>query len=77
MAKTKSDKPNFLVRIGKKCKEIFSELKKVTWPTFGKVIATTGIVLAVVLIFTVIFTAIDSGLLALLDFITNLETFFQ
>lgn len=32
-------------------KEVFSELKKVTWPTFPKVIKNTGVVLAVVLVF--------------------------
>lgn len=72
MAKTKADKPNIFIRFGRKTKEVFSELKKVTWPTFGKVLKTTGIVLAVVLIFIIIYTAIDSGLLALLDLITSL-----
>jgi preprotein translocase subunit SecE len=72
MAKAKADKPNIFVRFGRKVKEIFSELKKVTWPTFGKVVKTTGVVLVVVLVFIVIYTAIDSGLLAILDLLTNL-----
>ena len=37
--------------IGKKTKETISELKKVTWPTFGEVVKKTGIVIAFVLIF--------------------------
>jgi len=48
MAKTKSDKPNIFVRFGRKVKEIFSELKKVTWPSFGNVVKSTGIVITVV-----------------------------
>lgn len=72
MAKAKADKPNIFIRFGRKVKEIFSELKKVTWPTFGKVVKTTCVVLVIVLIFMVIFTAIDSGLLAILNLLTNL-----
>lgn len=71
MAKTKSDKPNVFVRIGRKIKETFSELKKVTWPSFGKVVKTTGVVLVLVLAFAVVFTAINFGLSELLAFITQ------
>lgn len=69
MAKAKSDKPNIFVRFGRKIKEVFSELKKVTWPSFGKVVKTTGVVLVIVLIFTVVFTAINFGLSQLLTLI--------
>lgn len=63
-AKKKANKkPNIFVRLGRKCKEVFSELKKVSWPTFAKVLKNTGIVLAVVLIFAVVITAFDRGLL--------------
>ncbi|MBR1868026.1 MAG: preprotein translocase subunit SecE [Clostridia bacterium] len=58
----KSDKPNFFVRIWRKIKEIFSELKKVTWPTFGTVIKQLGCVLAFVLIMLVLIMVIDLGL---------------
>ena len=40
-------------------KETFGELKKVSWPSFGKVVKATGIVLAVVLIFMVAIFGID------------------
>ena len=40
-------------------KEIFSELKKVSWPTFGQTLAKTGTVLAVVAIFMVVCLGID------------------
>lgn len=58
-------KPNIFVRFGRKVKEIFSELKKVTWPTFGKTVAQTGIVIAVVLFFIVIITAVNFGFSAI------------
>ena len=46
----KNKKPGFFARIGAKCKDVFSELKKVSWPSFGKVVKQTGIVIAVVLV---------------------------
>ena len=48
--------------MGRKIKETFSELKRVTWPTFGKALKATGVVLVIVLIFTVIVTGINYGL---------------
>lgn len=66
-AKPASKKPNIFKRFGRKCKEVFSELKKVSWPSFGKVVKHTGIVLAVVLIFLIVFTLIDFGLSTLLN----------
>ncbi|MBP5373108.1 MAG: preprotein translocase subunit SecE [Clostridia bacterium] len=66
-------KPNFFVRAWNFLKEkfsaMFSELKKVTWPTFGTVVKQTGVVLVVVLVFLVVVTGIDSGLRALLQLI--------
>ena len=49
----KDQKPNIFVRFWKKTKEIFSELKKVTWPPFSKVVKQTGIVIAVTLFFII------------------------
>lgn len=71
-SKTAAKKPNVFVRMGRKLKEVFSELKKVTWPSFGKVVKSTGIVIAVVLSFLVVFTAINFGLNELLGLITSL-----
>ena len=62
----KNKKPGFFKKLGWKIKDVFSELKKVNWPTFGKVVKQTGIVLAVVLIFLVVIFAFDTGLLELL-----------
>lgn len=69
--KKKSDKPNWFIRVGRKVKEVFSELKKVNWPSFGKVVKTTGVVLAIVVIFIVIFTLINWGLSWLLELLTT------
>ena len=42
-----------------KTKETVAELKKVTWPTFGKVVKNTLIVLGIVIAFTVVLFCID------------------
>ena len=60
----------FFVGIGKKFKEVFSELKKVTWPDFPKVIKQTGVVLGVVVLFLVFVTLFDAGLQAILKLVT-------
>ena len=69
----KAQKPNIFVRMGRRLKETFSELKRVTWPTFPKVIKGTCVVLVVVAIFTVVVTAINYGLQELLQVITNIR----
>ncbi len=59
-AKAKKEKgPNKLV---KKTKELGSELKKVTWPSFKTVVKSTGVIIAVVLVFTVALFGIDTVL---------------
>ena len=65
----KNKKPGFFKRFGMKAKDVFSELKKVNWPTFVKVVKKTGIVLAVVLCFLVVIFAFDTGLLELLKLV--------
>ena len=66
-------KPNIFVRMGRKLKETFSELKRVTWPTFPKVVKATCVVLVVVISFTVVITAINYGLQELLKVITSIN----
>ena len=68
--KKKNKKPNIFKRFGMKAKDVFSELKKVSWPTFAEVVKQTGIVLAVVLVFMVVIFAFDFGLTKLLQLIT-------
>lgn len=70
-AKTAAKKPNIFIRMGRKIKEVFSELKKVTWPSFGKVVKTTCVVLVIVLAFLVVFTAINYGLNSLLGLLSS------
>ena len=65
-------KPNIFVRMGRKLKETFSELKRVTWPSFPKVVKSTCVVLVVVVVFLVVVTGINYGLQALLNVITKI-----
>ena len=69
-AKKKDGKPGFFKRIGSKIKDVFSELKRVTWPTFPKVVKKTGVVLVVVLAFLIVITAFDRGLYELLNLVS-------
>lgn len=68
----KNKKPNVFVRMGRKLKETFGELKRVTWPSFGKAMKATGIVLAIVLAFMVVVTGVNYGFSELLKFLTSL-----
>lgn len=74
MAKSKEavKKPNIFIRAGKKIKEIFSELKKVTWPTFPKILKGTVVVIVVVVIFTVAVSAVDAGLGQILSLLSDM-----
>lgn len=46
-------------KIKKRLKETASELKKVSWPTFKETVKKTGVVLGVVIFFSVILFAFD------------------
>ncbi len=54
----KKDKkgPNKIVT---KSKETLSELKKVSWPSFKTVVKNTGVVISVVVVFTLVLFGID------------------
>ena len=67
--KAKNKKPNIFVRAWGKIKEVFSELKKVTWPTFPTVLKQLGCVLATVAIILVIIMLMDLGLQELLKLV--------
>lgn len=45
--------------VGKMLKESISEIKKVNWPTFGKVVKQTGMVITVVAVCTLLLFGID------------------
>ena len=68
----KNKKENIFKRIFRKLKEVFSELKKVNWPSFDKIVKQTSVVLGVVLVFMVVITLMDLGLGALLQLLTNI-----
>ncbi len=68
--KTKNKKPNWFRRVGAKLRETFSELKRVTWPSFTTVLKTTGVVLVVVFAFLAVVTGIDALLGWLLGLIS-------
>jgi len=67
--KKANKKPNIFVRFGRKMKDVFSELKKVSWPSFSKVVKQTGVVIVVVLAFLVVISAFDFALYELLKLI--------
>jgi len=46
--------------VGQKTKAMVSELKKVTWPTFGQTLKQTGVVIAFVLMFVVILLGVNA-----------------
>lgn len=62
----KNKKPNIFKRMWGKIKEIFSELKKVTWPSFSTVVKQLGCVLGIVLVVLAIIMLMDLGLQQLL-----------
>lgn len=69
--KSKNKKPNWFRRVGAKFKETFSEIKRVTWPSFTTVLKTTGVVLVVVAAFLAVVTGVDALLGELLSLISQ------
>ncbi len=56
---------------GKKVKDVFSEIKLVSWPTFGKIVKQTGIVILVVVAFLACIALFDWPLSVLLKTLTK------
>ena len=54
-----------------KVKATVSELKKVTWPTFGKVVKSTVVVLSVTAVFLLVVLGIDQLLYLLYGLLTK------
>ncbi|MCM1368331.1 MAG: preprotein translocase subunit SecE [Roseburia sp.] len=52
-------------------KDFFSELKKVTWPSFSKVLKQTGVVLFVTVCFLLVMIAFDSLFGLLYDYLIS------
>jgi len=45
--------------VGRKFKETSSELKKISWPSFGTVVKKTLVVIGMVIFFTIVLWGID------------------
>ena len=58
-AQQKAKRPNVFKRLGSFFVKSWSELKKVTWPTFKTVLKNLGIVLLITLVFGVIILIAD------------------
>ncbi|MDD7456988.1 MAG: preprotein translocase subunit SecE [Clostridia bacterium] len=69
--KNKEKKEGFFKRTGRKFKEFWSELKKITWPDAKTVGKNTLIVLVVVLIFFLVIWGFDSLLAYLLGLLVS------
>ena len=73
--KQKSDKPNIFVRawsaIVRFFKDLRGETKKIIWPDGKTVLKSTGVVLAVVAVFTVVIWLIDMGLSRSIDWLSD------
>ena len=63
----KAKKPNIFRRLGSFFVKSWSELKKVSWPSFKTVLKNTGIVLLVVLFFAVVIGVFDYAIVWLLS----------
>ena len=74
--KPKSDKPNIFVRAWKTIVRFFKDLrgetKQIVWPDGKTVLKSTGVVLAVVVVFTIVIWAIDLGLSKSIDLLSDL-----
>ncbi|MCI7003346.1 MAG: preprotein translocase subunit SecE [Eubacteriales bacterium] len=66
----KKDKKDKVKKAGK-AKATVSELKKVTWPTFGKVVKQTLVVLSVTFVFLLVVIGIDQLLYLLYNLLTK------
>jgi len=69
--KTQEKRPNIFKRIGAWLGRSWSEFKKVTWPSFDTVMKNLGVVCVIVGLFLVVITAMDTGLVKLLELLTG------
>lgn len=67
----KGEAPKKKRGIGRWFKEVFSELKKVTWPSFATVVKQTGVVLLVTLFFLLVLMGMDAVLGKLYDLLIS------
>ena len=74
MAKDKlaKKKPNIFQRIGNYFRDVFGEIKKITWPAPKTTFMNTGIVLVAMLVVGIVIFGVDSGLHYLFGLVMNL-----
>jgi preprotein translocase subunit SecE len=61
-SKAATTEPNFLQKSGQFLREVKIELKKVTWPTRKQTMASTVVVVVLVMIFSLFLGLVDMGL---------------
>ena len=71
--KKSKKKPKDKKTMKKRFSEIFSELKKVSWPSFTTVVKSTCVVIVVVLICTLFLFGVDKLLSLLYDLLITVE----
>lgn len=71
--KAAENKPSVFSKIAKYFRECKSEVKKIVWPTPKATFKNMGIVLAVLLVIGLLIFGLDTGLVALLRLIMNIE----
>ena len=69
--KKDNKKPAVGAKMRRAFKDMFTELKKVTWPTAKKTASMFGIVIVVVLFFLIIISAFDYGIMQLIKLLMN------
>ena len=69
----KNKKPGFFAKIGAKCKDVFSELKKVSWPTKADLRTYSACVLLFVVVCSVLLAVMDLGVGEIIKVITKSE----
>jgi len=67
----RAQRPGLFRRMIRGIRNIGAELKKVTWPTFAKTVAKTGVVMAVVAVFSLVIFGMDQGLSQLYQLLTR------
>ncbi len=72
--KPSEKKPSVFARMGKYFRECKSEIKKIVWPTPKATFRNMGIVLAVLIIVGLFIFALDTGLIALLRLVMDIQS---
>ena len=72
VAKKKAKGPGLFARIGKFFREVFGEVKKVSWPTRAETLKKTGIVIVCVIVVGIIVWIFDGIASSVIDALLSL-----